>query len=433
LPIQDLGWKSRRNPTITPETTIAMKKLLMYVVVTLMISGAHAMESKEGDQDLITDESQVPAYTLPPLLVTAEGQPVTTSDEWINNRRPQILSLFSNLIYGRVPQSKYPVQTNFKLINSIPDFMDGLATRLTVAMQFSNQRGNVESVIQVFIPNTATKPVPAVMIFGFNDTQSKGFDADPDQPGMIKAGWPVAMVLNSGFALVAIDESDLVGHNEVEFGGQTIQHLFYDDGQSFPRAHEWGVISSIAWSGSRALDYLQTLDSVDHTRAAIMGHSKLGKAALWAAAQDQRFALVVAAQSGAGGAALWRRKFGETLEKMVTRYPYWLNRNAWKFVGNEDDLPVDQHMLLALIAPRPLYIASGQDDLWADPRGEYLSAWHASEVYRLFGLKGLSSEESPALDQPVSDGVVGYHIRKGGHSVEEFDWVQFIDFTKRHL
>jgi hypothetical protein len=408
-----------------------MKKLLMYVVITLIISDVYAMEAKEADLDLITDESQVPAYTLPPLLLTAEGNAVTTTNDWINNRRPQILSLFSNLIYGRVPQAKYPVQTNFKLINSTPDFMDGLATRQTVAMEFSNQRGKVESVIQVFIPNAATKPAPAVMILGFTDTQSNGFDADPAQPGMIKAGWPVGMILRSGFALVAVDESDLVDHNEVEFGDATIQHLFYDDGQSFPRAHEWGVISTVAWSASRALDYLQTLSSVDHTRVAVMGHSKLGKAALWAAAQDQRFALVVAAQSGAAGAAMWRRKFGETLQKMVTRYPYWLCRNAWKFVGNEADLPVDQHMLLALIAPRPLYIASGQDDTWADPRGEYLSAWHASEVYQLFGLKGLQSEQSPAVDEPVKDGMVGYHIRKGGHSVEEFDWVQFMDFAGR--
>jgi len=410
-----------------------MHKLLICIAAIFMSTGVTSVQSKETDLDLIYDESQVPGYALPPLLVTAEGNFITTSDEWINLRRPQILAMFSSLIYGRVPQPKHPIQASFNVIQQVPDFMGGIATRLTVAMTFSNQRGDAEAVIQVFIPNEATKPVPAVMIHGFSETQSEGFDANPDQPGLIKASWPVGLILESGFALIAIDHSDLVAHNEVEFGEKTIQHLFYDDGQSFPRADEWSVISAIAWSGSRALDYLQSLTSIDHTRVAIMGHSKLGKAALWTAAQDQRFALVVAAQSGAGGAALWRRKYGETLEKMVTRFPYWLSRNAWKFVGNENDLPVDQHMLLALIAPRPLYIASGQDDKWADPRGEYLATWHATEVYELFGLKGMQSEQSPAVNVPVNNGTLGYHVRKGGHSVEEFDWVQIMEFTKRHL
>ena len=164
-----------------------------------------------------------------------------------------------------------------------------------------------------------------------------------------------------------------------------------------------------------------------------MGHSKMGKATLWTAAQDERFALAISAQSGCAGAALWRRKSGETLEKMVTRFPYWLCRNAWKFVGAEDDLPVDQHMLLALMAPRPVYVASGEKDTWADPRGEYLSAYHASQVYRLLGEKGLESEESPPLGQAIQTGAVGYHVREGGHSVSAYDWKQFMDFADLHL
>ena len=124
---------------------------------------------------------------------------------------------------------------------------------------------------------------------------------------------------------------------------------------------------------------------------------------------------------------------GETLEKMVTRFPYWLCRNAWKFANNEDDLPVDQHMLLACIAPRPLYVASAQDDTWADPRGEYLSAYHASEVYRLLGKKGLTSEASPPVGQTIVDSDVGYHNRPGGHSVEMFDWLKFLEFATLHL
>ena len=164
-----------------------------------------------------------------------------------------------------------------------------------------------------------------------------------------------------------------------------------------------------------------------------MGHSKCGKAALWAAAQDPRFALAISAESGHPGAALSRRKSGETLEKMVTRFPYWLCRNAWKFANNEDDLPVDQHMLLACIAPRPLYVMSGVDDRWADPRGEYLSAYHASAIYRLLGKKGLESEASPPVGEAIIKSDVGYHIREGGHSVERYDWLKFLEFAEYHL
>ena len=223
-----------------------------------------------------------------------------------------------------------------------------------------------------------------------------------------------------------------MSHNEVSFEN-SIHRLFFREGQSFPKAHEWGVLSAIAWGHSRVLDYLETDDGVDAARVAIMGHSKNGKAALWTAAQDERFALAISAQSGCAGAALWRRRSGETLQKMVTRFPYWLCRNAWKFVNQEDDLPVDQHMLLALIAPRPVYVASGIDDTWADPRGEYASAFHASEVYRLLGRRGLTSDQLPPLGEPILDSTVGYHIRDGAHSVEPFDWQAFVDFCKRRL
>ena len=180
------------------------------------------------------------------------------------------------------------------------------------------------------------------------------------------------------------------------------------------------------------MDYLETDRDLDAKRMAILGHSKCGKTALWAAAQDQRFAMAISAESGHPGHALSRRKSGETLEKMVTRFPYWLCRNAWKFANNEDDLPVDQHMLLACIAPRPLYVMSGADDTRADPRGEYLSAYHASSVYRLLGKKGLDSEGSPPVGKAIIKSDVGYHIRAGGHSIEIFDWLEFIEFAEYH-
>jgi hypothetical protein len=408
--------------------------LLACLMASAPLHSSEAREKKEYDRDVIYDEGQIPHYDLPELLVTAEGEPVTTADQWRNVRRPQIMSLFSNLIYGRVPKPTGPIQTEYEVLKTDKEFMAGKATRKLVRIRFSNNENGTQAdmTIVVFVPNTADKPVPAFMKHSFNDTKSDDFDAHPDQPGRIRNGWPIGEFMDRGYAFIAVYQKDLVGHNEVGFG-QGIHPLFYKQGQSFPKAAEWGVLSAVAWGGMRALDYLETDDDVDARRVAIMGHSKMGKATPWTAAQDERFALAISAQSGCAGAALWRRKSGETLAKMVTRFPYWLCRNAWKFVDREDDLPVDQHMLIALIAPRPVYVASGVKDTWADGRGEYLSAYYASEVYRLLGKTGLTSEASPPVGEPIQNGEVGYHIRAGGHSVEMYDWQRFMDFADRHL
>jgi hypothetical protein len=397
-----------------------------------LVGTAAAMPSKELDINVNYDESKVPRYDLPPLLVTGEGKHIATPEEWRAIRRPQILALFGNLVYGCVPEPESPIKTSFEIVKTDSKFMKGKATRKDVRIRFQNDRGRAEMLILVFVPNKARKAVPALMMHSFDNTRSPGFREHPDKPGQLKNGWPLGDLLDRGYALVAVSQDNLVAHNEVEFQ-KGVHPLFYHDGQSFPKANEWGVISAIAWGGMRALDYLETDKGIDAKQVAIMGHSKCGKAALWTAAQDERFALAISAQSGCAGAALWRRRSGETVEKMATRFPYWLCRNAWKFTGQEDDLPVDQHMLLALIAPRPVYVFSGMEDKWADPRGEYLSAYHASEVYRLLGKTGLASEASPPVDQAITESDVGYHIREGGHSVEPYDWERILEFIDFHL
>lgn len=409
-----------------------MKKLLLTCLLILLTEPGFADEPKYHDKDLILDEARVPAYDLPPILVSAEGKPITTPEEWFNIRRPQILSLFGNLIYGTVPAPESPVRTTFEVLKTDREFMNNRATRKDVRIRFENAKGKAEMLILVYSPNGHEKPAPAFLLHSFGNTRDNGHDADPDRPGFLRNGIPLGEFLQRGFGFVVVPQGDLVRHNEVEFL-QGIHPLFYRTGQSFPKAYEWGVISAIAWGGSRAMDYLETDEDIDAKRVAIMGHSKCGKATLWTAAQDQRFALVISAQSGHPGAALSRRKSGETLEKMVTRFPNWLCRNAGKFVNNEDDLPVDQHMVLACIAPRPLYVMSGVDDTWADPRGEYLSAYHASAVYRLLGKKGLDSETSPPVGEPIIKSDVGYHNRPGGHSIEMFDWLRFLEFAEYHL
>ncbi len=405
---------------------------VIFTAIVLFSAIGTARESKEYDADLIYDEDKIPHYELPELLVTAEGKRITTPEEWRAIRRPQILSLFSNLIYGRTPEPQSPIKTRFDVIKTNKNFMNGKATRKDVRIRFSNAKAKAEMLVLVFVPNQADKPAPAILKHSFNNTRNHDFDEHPNREGRLKNGWPLGEIIDRGFGFIAVYQQDLVGHNEVSFQ-DGIAPLFYTKGQSFPKAHEWGVLSAVAWGAMRAMDYLETDGDIDQSRVAIMGHSKMGKAALWTAAQDQRFALAISAQSGCAGAALWRRQSGETLEKMVTRFPYWLCRNAWKFVNQEEDLPVDQHMLLALIAPRPVYVHSSTEDTWADPRGEYLSAYHASEVYRLLGKKGLTSIETPPIRKPIIESQVGYHIREGGHSIEDYDWQRFLDFADYHL
>ena len=374
----------------------------------------------------------MPVFELPPLLVTQDGRPIKTAEEWLHIRRPQVLALFGSLVYGNVPVPDSPIRTAVDVVHTDKQFLNGRATRKDVRIRFENDRGKAEMYVLIFTPNGAKGPSPAFLQLSFTNTRDNGYDPDPERPGLLRCGVPLGEMLQRGYGYVVVYQADLVHHNEVEFNG-VIHSLFYHRGQSFPRASEWGVISAIAWSASRAMDYIQTDPDIDSKRVAIMGHSKCGKTALWAAAQDERFALAIAAQSGCGGASLFRRRYGETLEKMVTHLPYWLCRNAWKFVNNEDDLPVDQHMLIACIAPRPVYICSGVEDTWADPRGMYLAAYYAGDVYRLLGKKALESIEQPPLARAIIKSDVGYHIRPGGHSVELFDWERFLDFADYHF
>lgn len=409
-----------------------IRRFIPLFIACVLLAVLRADDPKNHDLDVVTDEAKVPPYELPPILVSAEGKPVTTPEEWFHGRRPQLLSLFANLIYGVVPVPESPIRTSYEVLKTDSGFMKGAAVRKDVRVRFENERGVADLHLLVFTPKGARGPSPVFLQASFASTQDDGHDANPDRPGFLRNGLPLSEFLGRGFGLVVVPQGELTRHNEIEFQ-KGIHPLFYHKGQSFPKANEWGVIATTSWAASRAMDYLETDKDVDARRVAIVGHSKMGKAALWAAAQDQRFALVVSAQSGCAGAALWKRNYGENMEKMVTRFPYWLCRNAWKFVRNEDDLPIDQHMLLACIAPRPLLVHSGEEDRWADPRGEYLSAYHAGEVYRLLGRKGLDSEASPEVGKALLDGDVGYYNRPGGHSVELDDWRKFISFAEKRL
>lgn len=407
------------------------KLLLSFCGAIIFLHSVAVGQSKELERGVIYSESKVPFYELQDPLVTIEGNRISTQEEWLNIRRPQIIGMFASTIYGRVPEPETPIEVDYELISEDKTFFDGRATRKLILATYSNRRGLVQMHIALFTPNHIKKPVPILLRLGFGDADGGNIEMENIQSyGKLRNGTPLIDFFDKGFGVACIKGGEVIA-DEIGFR-KSVHQLYYKGKQSMPRADEWGVLAGISWQLSRAMDYLETDKQVDKSKVAILGFSKLGKSTLWAGAMDTRFALVMSQNSGCAGAALWRRNFGENL-KYMSRFPHWLCDNAKKYIGREGDLPVDQHMLIACIAPRPVYIMSGINDMWADNMGEYISAYNATPVYELFGLKGQSTKERPKVNEEAANRALSYCIRSGAHGYEPTDWVQYINFMDYHF
>jgi hypothetical protein len=399
---------------------------------------AIAPQAMAQPQGFNYDESKVPDYSLPDPLIAEDGSKVTTADAWRQSRRPEVLRLFEDYVYGKTPIGR-PEAMRWEVFDSADDAIDGLARRKQVRISFSEDDDGPHMDLLLYTPADAEGPVPTFLGLNFRGNHTVFPDpairlpegGDESVRGGRRDRWPVDTIVSNGYGLATIWYYDIDADVKDRWG-DGVHPLAYAEGQSGPGSGEWGSIGAWAWGLSRALDYLESDEQVDGSRVIVMGHSRLGKTSLWSGAQDERFALVISNDSGCGGAALSRRRFGETVERINTSFPHWFTDRFKQFNGNEDDLPVDQHMLIALIAPRPVLVCSAEEDLWADPRGEFLSARHASPVYELLGTDGMAREEMPGLNDLISS-TIGYHIRPGGHDVTDRDWEVFIDFADTHL
>lgn len=378
------------------------------------------------------DESSVPAYALPDPLRTESGQIVKSAEDFLSRRRPELLDLFARHVYGRV-EATLSLDASWR--RPLEAFGKGTGSRgeLAVVLQSPNGR-SIELSLLIHVPHTSA-PCPAFLglnLFGNHTLHPdpwvslprgwlpenaalglQGHVATDASRGMHSGRWPVELVLSRGYALVTAYAGDI--DPDFDDGFENGLHGL------LPRAEHRaedapGTLAAWAYGMSRMLDALSLVPQVDPTRVVAIGHSRLGKTALWAAAQDPRFAMAVSNQSGCGGAALSRRRFGERLLHINRRFPHWFCRAFHRYNEREHELPVDQHQLLALLAPRPLYVGSAAADSWADPRGERLACEAASPVFELFGKVGR----------------VGYHVRPGGHDITPRDFWHYLDFADAH-
>jgi hypothetical protein len=388
-----------------------------------------------------------PKAELPQALTFDSGRVVKTRAEW-QVRRRQILETARQQMYGVAPIA---AGVRFEVVE-VGDAFGGLAKRRQVRVHF--RQGAPTALMLVYSPKRVRR---APVIVGLNFWGNHTLSDDPDvvlTDAWVESGknpfanlacvvghnatdacrgidarrWPVEEVLRRGYALCTMYRGDI----DADLADESVPRLRAAYPELEAREDNFGAIGAWAWALSRMLDYLETDRDVDARRAVVFGWSRLGKAAVWAGAQDERFAAVLSQESGAGGAKLFRRGVGEDIHRLNTVFPHWFAKSFRAYNGMDTGLPFDQHLVLSAIAPRPLMIASALEDKMSDPAGEFASGVLAGRVYRFLGTDGLAAETMPDVGKPLF-GRVSYQIRAGGHDVTEYDWEQYFTFLDRYV
>lgn len=422
------------------------------ILVTLLVSAVAAQESsapatprkpplviRTARTGHVTnyDETKVGTYALPDPLVFLNGEPVRDAAAWIDRRRPELLRLYEANVYGRVP-STAPV-ASVKKLGAGERVENGSAIRKHLVVHFGSDPAGPKVDVVLYVPAHASKPVPVLLQLVFARGLPSGAEELPLPPSVVKGlkpgqifseTGPVAEILKRGYGYATFRYTD-IQPDAKDSADRGVIALARNGAAR--KSDEWGAIAAWAWGTSRVLDALTAEPEVDAKRVALIGHSRLGKTVLWAGATDERFALVFSSCSGEMGAALSRRDFGETIDDMAENLPWQFTENFRSYAGRWKELPVDAHELIALSAPRPVFVTGGSEDLWADPKGEFLAESAAEPVYRLLGRPGLGAASVPPLDAALTQGSLGWLWHTGGHQISPSDWRAFLEFADRHL
>jgi Dipeptidyl aminopeptidases/acylaminoacyl-peptidases len=418
---------------------------MKHFIISIVFLLCTCISCVQGKKTVNYNESKVPAFNLPDLLTCNDGTKVTTVKQWEEVRRAEIFEFFSSQVYGSTPEDV--INVTYETISENLNFMEGKATSKQIKFTFTNGKKSIEAILFLVLPNWPTEKIPVFVAYNYKGNHSTCFDTTieytpafslvkkPDDPdwarGCQSNRWCYDKIIERGYGIATMFYQDIFPDIAgLEPHGIASLFLGYTPNTIAP--DQWQALGAWAWGSSRIVDFLESQERVDLDKIIVMGHSRHGKAALWAGAQDERFKIVISNDSGCGGAALSKREYGETVASITKSFPHWFCPNFNQYANNEKNMPFDQHELVALIAPRKVYIASAIEDTWADPKGEFLSGYYAGAVYELYGLKGLDTANQPPVHQPVMNDV-GYHLREGIHDVTDYDWLRFMDFADKHF
>lgn len=421
---------------------------IMFPLLLLMLS---AVLVSGQPQDTVAgipvnyDELKTGSYILPDPLILQNGEKVTDAETWFEKRRPEILHLYETEQFGKCPERP---SRDFTVFEPGTPVLDGKALRKQVTLYFTEDTtSDYKADLLLYLPAYVQKPVPVFLMINFlpnslaiNDPLIKegsmwNRDGEriPASEGRSWGYFDVEKFISQGIGVATIYYGDI----EPDFA-KGIQHgirgHYLKDDEKWPAPDEWGTISAWAWGLSYVMDYFEKDPLVDEKKVALHGVSRLGKTVLWTGARDQRFGMILASCSGEGGAALSMRNYGETIGHMIapTRYFYQFCGNRAKYGDAPQSSPIDAHMLIALIAPRPLLLQTGDNDGWSDPKGEFLAAVAAEPVYNLLGKTALKTEKMPLPGVPVLNDL-GYFMHSGGHGTVPEDFDIYLQFMKKHF
>ncbi|MCY3024301.1 MAG: acetylxylan esterase [Planctomycetota bacterium] len=418
----------------------------MRAVAVCVLAGALCMADARAES--FPEVDQLPAAAeLPDMLLMFNGERVATREQWVQKRRPELKALFQHYMYGYMPPA--PDKIAAKVEREDKKCFGGKATRKELTISFGPAGAPVINLLLV-VPNERQKPAPVVVGPNFNGNHevlndptialpqawmppsapgAKNNRATDEGRGKEVDVWNVEFAVGRGYAVATFYCGDIdPDKNDFADG---IHPFYLKEGQKRgPR--DWGAIAAWAWGMQRVVDYLVTDGDIDKARIIAVGHSRLGKTAMLAAAFDERFAMVIPLQAGCGGTAPSRGKIGESVKRINTVFPHWFDDEFKKFNDRPERLPFDQHGLVALMAPRPVLFSNAVEDSWANPAGQFEVLQAADPVYRFLGAGGLEAKAMPEPGKLV-DSTLGYFIRPGKHSMTREDWTAFLAFADKHL